>query len=418
MKLKSLARALIFVGTDHQVPAARPNEAMLVGTGTRLVPTIYEDLRLRRRQRLLFAALSIALPTLVASLYYGLVASDRYVSETQMVLSDQASGAGSVGGGGGKSSLMSLIGMATGGEQSNEEAIVTNYLTSTQAMEAADQAIGLRRMWSASTIDFFSRLSSDASQEDFHKYYKQHVKLVSDPSEPVMKVEVEAFQPRDAQLISQTLVKLSQQKLNSAFVGMREDALQFARAEVKQSQTQLASIDEKLRNFRNSHTDIDPKASAQGVGAVTMALFGQLANTEAELRTTLSYAREDSPAVRQLRSRIAALKKQISENRGILAGDQPKEKPYADLLASYESLMLDQKFAQEAYTSAMAFLSSSRASLAHQHAYLVDFLAPTLPEQATEPRGARNVLVVFLASALLWLTGSLLASALREHAKR
>ena len=51
MKLKSLARALIFVGTDHQVPAARPNEAMLVGTGTRLVPTVYEDLRIKRRQR-------------------------------------------------------------------------------------------------------------------------------------------------------------------------------------------------------------------------------------------------------------------------------------------------------------------------------------------------------------------------------
>lgn len=415
MKLKSLARALIFVGTDHQVPAARPNETMLVGTGTRLVPTVYDDLRVRRRQRLLAGTLSIALPTLIASLYYGLIASDRYVSETQMVLSDQTAGAGSLGGG--KSSLLSLIGMTGGSDQTNEQAIVTSYLTSTQAMETADKTIGLRQMWSASTIDFFSRLSSDASQEDFHKYYKQHVKLVSDPSEAVIKVEVEAFQPHDAQLISQTLVKLAQQKLNSAFVGMREDALQFARTEVKQAETQLASVDEKLRNFRNSHTEIDPKASAQGVGAVTIALFGQLANTEAELRTTLSYAREDSPAVRSLRSRIGALKKQITENRGMLAGDH-KEKPYADLLASYEGMMLDQKFAQEAYTSAMAFLASSRASLAHQHAYLVDFLAPTLPEEATEPRGARNVLVVFLASALLWLTGSLVASALREHAKR
>ena len=419
MKLKSLARALIFVGGEHQLPAARPNEAMLVGTGTRLVPTVYEDLRLRRRQRLLAACLSIALPTLIAALYYGLIASNRYVSETQMVLSDQTGGGGAIGAGG-KSSLASLIGMAAGGgDQTNEQAIVTSYLTSNQAMDAADKAIGLRQMWSSSSIDFFSRLSSDASQEDFHKYYKQHVKLVSDPAEPVIKVEVEAFRPQDAQLIAQTLVKLAQEKLNSAFVGMREDALQFARAEVKQAQNQLASIDEKLRTFRNSHTEIDPKASAQGVGAVTIALFGQLANTEAELKTTLSYAREDSPAVRTLRTRIAALKKQIAENRGMLAGgDEPKEKPYADILSSYESMMLDQKFAQEAYTSAMAFLSSSRASLAHQHAYLVDFLAPTLPEEATEPRGARNVLVVFLACTLLWLTGSLLASALREHAKR
>jgi capsular polysaccharide transport system permease protein len=417
MKLKSLARALIFVGTDHQVPAARPNEAMLVGTGTRLVPTVYEDLRQKRRLRFVLMSLAIALPTLIATLYYGLIASNRYVSDTQMVLSDQSAGPGSLGGGAGKSSLLSLIGMGAGSDQSNEAAIVVNYLGSSQAMEAADKAIGLRRMWSAPTIDYFSRLSSDASQEEFHKYYKKHVTLVSDSSEPVIEVQVQAFQPQDAQLIAQTLVKLAQQKLNTAFVGMREDALEFARSEVRQAQQQLASIDDKLRNFRNAHTEIDPKASAQGVGAVTIALFGQLANTEAELRTTLSYAREDSPAVRTLRSRIAALKKQIAENRGMLAGDQ-KEKPYADIMASYEGLMLDQKFAQEAYTSAMAFLTSSRASLAHQHAYLVDFLSPTLPQEAVEPRGVRNVLVVFLASALLWLTGSLVASALREHARR
>ena len=218
-------------------------------------------------------------------------------------------------------------------------------------------------------------------------------------------------------MIVQTLVKLAQQKLNFAFVGMREDALEFARSEVKHAQVQLASVDEKLRNYRNSHTELDPQASAKGVGAVTIGLFGQLANTEAQLRTTLSYAREDSSVVRSLRARIAALKKQIAENRGLLAGDQ-KEKPYADMLASYEGMILDQKFAQEAYTSAMAFLTSSRASLAHQHAYLVDFLPPTLPQDALEPRSTRNVLVVFLVCALLWLTGSLVASALREHARR
>ncbi len=415
MKLKSLARALIFVGTDHQVPAARPNEAMLVGTGTRLVPTVYEDLRLRRRQRLLAMTLGIGLPTLVAGLYYGLIASDRYVSDTQMVLSDQGAGPGAMAGG--KSSLLSMIGVAAGGDQSNENAIVVNYLTSTQAMEAADKAIGLRQMWSASSIDYFSRLSPNASQEDFLKYYKQHVILVSDPTEPVIEVQVAAFHPQEAQLIAKTLVTLAQQKLNTAFIGMREDALAFARSEVTRAEQQLAGINDKLRNFRNTHTEIDPKAGAQGVGTVTMGLFAQLSSTEAELRTTLSYAREDSPVIKKLRSRIDALKKQIAQNRGLLAGDH-KEQPYADLLANYEGMMLDQKFAQEAYTSAMAFLASSRASLAHQHAYLIDFLTPTLPEEAVEPRGTRNVLVVFFASALLWLTGSLVVSALREHARR
>jgi capsular polysaccharide transport system permease protein len=417
MKLRTLARrALIFVGTDHQVPAARPADAMLVGTGTRLVPTIYEELRLQRRRRMLAMAVSIALPTVIAALYYWLIATDRYVSDTQMVVSDQA-GPGAAGGAGGKSSLLSLIGMTGNDSQTTEIAIVTNYLNSSQALDAADKVIGLRRMWGAPSIDYFSRLPANASLEDFHKYYRRHVTLVADPTEPVIQVRVEAFNPKDAQVIGKTLVGLAQEKLNSAFVGMREDALQFARSEVSRAEQQLASVNDKLRSFRHAHSEMDPGESAKGVGSVTLGMFAQLANTEAELRTTLAYAREDSATVKNLRSRIAALRKQISENRGLLAGDQ-QDKPYADLLASYEGLVLEQKFAQESYTSAMGFLASSRASLAHQHAYLIDFISPTLPEEATEPRSSRNVLVVFIASVLLWLTGSLVASALREHARR
>jgi capsular polysaccharide transport system permease protein len=417
MKLKTLARrALIFVGTDHQVPVARPADAMLVGTGTRLVPTIYEELRLQRRRRTLAMVLSIALPTIVAALYYWMIATDRYVSDTQMVVSDQT-GPGPAGAAGGKSSLLSLIGMTGNDSQTTEIAIVTNYLHSSQAMETADKTLGLRHMWSSPSIDYFSRLSPSASQEDFHKYYQKHVTVVADPTEPVIGVRVEAFHPQEAQLVAKTLVGLAQEKLNMAFTGMREDALQFARSEVTRAEQQLASVNDKLRSFRHAHSEMDPGESAKGVGSVTIGMFGQLANTEAELRTTLAYAREDSPTVKNLRARIAALRKQISENRGLLAGGQ-QDKPYADLLASYEGLVLEQKFAQESYTSAMGFLSSSRASLAHQHAYLIDFLSPTLPEEATEPRSTRNVLVVLIASILLWLTGSLVVSALREHARR
>ena len=419
IKFKNIAqsaRSLIFVGTPDQVPAARPADTMLVGTGTRMVPTVYEELKAQRRRRLIAMAASIALPTVIAGLYFGLIASDRYVSGTQMVLSEQSSGPAALGAAG-KSSLLSLVGVAGGDGQSSESAIVTSYLASNQAMEAADKAIGLRQMWSSSSIDYFSRLPSNASQEEFFKYYKKHVTVVYDGSEPVIELKVEAFRPRDAQLIAQTLVGLAQGKLNAAFNGMREDALQFARSEVTRAEEQLESVNEKLRSFRNDHGDIDPKASAQGIGSVTTGLFAQLANTEAQLHTTLSYAREDSPAVKNLRAKIAGLKKQIAEDKGVLAGDE-KSKPYADLMATYENLMLDQKFAQEAYTSAMSFLSSSRAALSHQHAYLIDFLSPTLPEEATEPRGMRNMLVVLIASALLWLTGSLVASALREHAHR
>jgi capsular polysaccharide transport system permease protein len=85
-------------------------------------------------------------------------------------------------------------------------------------------------------------------------------------------------------------------------------------------------------------------------------------------------------------------------------------------MSTYGDLVLDQQFAQGAYTSAMVFLESSRTNIEQHHGFLVDFLAPTLPGDSTLPRSSKDLLLVALASALVAVTGSLILAALREHA--
>lgn len=416
MRLKRVAKALIFLRTDHPVPASRRRtEPTIVDANRRLTPSVYETLAAHRRRRLLTMVLCIGLPTLGACLYYGLVASNRYVSDAKMVLSEGSSPGGGLSLGG-KSSLLAMIGLGSGAGASDPGAIVTQYLGSSQAMQALDKKIGLRHMWDAASIDYLSRLSSNASQEDFYKYYQSHVTVISQPTDPVIELQVEAFHPGDARLIARSLVALAQHKLNTAFLQVQEDALRFARSELHEAEQQLTSINDKLRDFRNAHGDIDPTASAQTIGGVAGGLFGQLTGAEADLRALLTYARPGNPQVKSLKARIDALKKQIKGDRNLLAGPD-SEKPIANVLADYEDLLLNQKFAQDAYTSARAFFASRRAALAHQQTYLVDFLPPTLPDQATEPRRIRDVVLVFLASGLVWLAGSLIGSALREHAR-
>jgi len=430
MRLRGLTRALIFVRGDNPVPAPRRADTLIVGTGTRLVPTVYDGMRTRRRRRMAAMALCVGLPTLIAIVYYGVFASDRYVSETQMILSDDT---GSGGGGlsslgkssssasssaGSASSLLSLVGISPGGDSTaNDQEMVTNYLQSTAAMLAADRAIGLRKMWSAGSIDFLSRMSPHASYERFQRYFQHHVAVSSDSADPVFQVQVQAFSPADAQLIGQTLVRLGQQELNSAYKQMREDSLGFARSEVRRAEQRLTAVNDKIRAFRNAHGDIDPTATAGAVGTVAGTTFGELSGAKADLETALSYARADSPMVEGLRARIAALEKQMQADRGLLAGGQVN-KNYANLMGEYEDLLLDQRFAEAIYTSALAFLDSSRAATVHQQTYLIDFIRPTLPQDATEPQATRNVLLVLIASFLAYLIGSLVTSALREHAHR
>jgi capsule polysaccharide export protein KpsE/RkpR len=206
-------------------------------------------LKARQRRRRLWRVLSIGVPTLLASLYYGLIASDRYVSDTQMVLSQE-------------------------------------------------QGAALTPISS----DFLSRLPRDASQEDFNRYYKRHVEVIADPTDPVIELQVQAFTPADAQRIAKTLVSLAQQKLNEAYVEMERDALAFARSEVDQAQQRLKRIDNQLRDFRNAHGELDLTANSAAVGTVIGGLFAELASTEADLKTALSYAREDNPTVTSLQS--------------------------------------------------------------------------------------------------------------------
>ncbi len=426
MKLRGLNRPRIFVRSDNPVPAPRRAETLIVGTGTRLVPTVYDPRRSRRRRRIAGFAAVVGLPTLLAGTYYLFIASDQYVSETQMVVSsDSASPGGGLGSLGKSSSshsagssLLSLVGMSSGADTSTtDQEMVATYLQSTEAMLAVDRTIGLRKMWSAGKVDFFSRLSPDASAESFLRYYARHVTVTSDPLDPVIDVKVQAFSPADARSITNTLVQLGQKKLNDAYRRMRDNSLNFARSEVTQSEQRLIAVNDKIRDFRNAHGDIDPSATATAVGSVAGATFAQLSGAKAELQAALSYARPDSPLVKGLQAWVAALEKQMGSDRGLLAGGEVN-KNYAKLLGEYEDLLLDQSFAQSIYTSALSFLNSARAATMYQHTYLIDFVKPNMPEDSTEPKAALDVTLVFVATFLAYLIGSLVIAALREHAHR
>ena len=181
------------------------------------------------------------------------------------------------------------------------------------------------------------------------------------------------------------------------------------------SEQRLVSVDDKIRDFRDAHGDIDPTATATAVGSVAGATFGQLSSAKAELQAALSYARPDSPLVKGLQSWVDALEKQMGADRGLLAGKE-SNKNYARLLGEYEDLLLDQKFAQTIYTSALAFLDSARSATMHQQTYLIDFVKPNMPEDSTEPKSALDVTLVLIATFLAFLIGSLVVAALREHA--
>jgi capsular polysaccharide transport system permease protein len=61
-------------------------------------------------------------------------------------------------------------------------------------------------------------------------------------------------------------------------------------------------------------------------------------------------------------------------------------------------------------------LSAAGVRAESQSRYLVDFIPPTLPEEALWPRRARSVGLSFACALLIFAVGSLILAAIREHA--
>jgi len=78
---------------------------------------------------------------------------------------------------------------------------------------------------------------------------------------------------------------------------------------------------------------------------------------------------------------------------------------YPRLLAQYESLVVDQEFAERTYTAALMALDVARSNAERQSLYLATYVRPTLAERAEYPQRA---LLAALTGAFLLLAWSVM----------
>ncbi len=406
MNLVALARSLAQRKAEPEVERGR---ALAPQTAASVPQIRIRTAPRRGRRRLLGFLVMVILPTLAAAAYYGGIASDRYVSQSKLVLSTEGGGAGLQG------ELLNLIGAGKTDSAPSQAAMLFEFIRSPEMVRRLDSMIDLRNLWGRMEVDPLSRLPADATREELLDYYLDHVHVTAEPGHPILDVKTEAFSAPDAQLLLNTLVIISEEAVNRVFTNMRSDALAFAREELQRAEDRLAAAQTRLSAFRNQHGELDPLQAASALGAIASGLQSQLSTEKAKLEAMLHQMRPESPQVRAQKALIAGLEKQIAEDRSVLAGT-PKS-VYADLLGEWEGLLIEHKFAETAYTSAMAFLETTRADTLRQHSYVIDFVPPTLPEEATEPQRIRNTIVVFLGSLLTWIILSLVVSTMREHTR-
>ncbi len=150
------------------------------------------------------------------------------------------------------------------------------------------------------------------------------------------------------------------------------------------------------------------------------ALESQLNEARAKLASQRTFMNDDAPPIQFTHSQIEALQQQLETERSKLGkgsqGSVPT-KTLSSAVQNYQSLLLEQEFAQKALVAALSSLERARITADQQQRYLGTFVPPRIPEEAIYPRRILNALIFSAAAFILWATGVLIVYAIRDHAR-
>lgn len=353
--------------------------------------------------------LMVVLPTLLATLYYGLIASDIYISESRFVIKSPDQKRSQV------STLANLVqttGLSGGQEQTHE---VLTFVRSRDALKALEKSVDIRDKFSTAQADFFSRFPqpvSDNSFESLFKYYGKRVEARLDSDSNTAIIKVEAFTPRDAYIINRKLLDLSEALVNQLNSRAQSKGIIEAQKQVELATHRAKAARIALAQYRNDQALIDPGKQAGGVLEIANTLIGERAALQAQLDLMQRVA-PGNPLIPALRNRINAISVQIASQDSRVVGTG---NGIASKLGGYENLEVEQEFAAQSLTAANAALVQAHAEAQRQQYYLERVVDPNIPDVPLLPKRFISVLIVFAAAGCLYFIAWMFLVGVLEHA--
>jgi len=350
---------------------------------------------------------TLVIPTVLAVIYFGLVASDVYISESRFVVRSPQRAASQTG-------LGALL--ATGGfSRSQDDTLsVHDFVLSRDALMQLDRELNIRSMFSQPSIDVTSRYGTfdwSKSFESLYLYYQKHVDVDYDTASSISTLTVRAYSAKDAHAINELLLHMSEQLVNNLNERSRQDLIQVAQKEVQLAEAKAKTAALALSAYRANRSVFDPVAQGalqlQSMSKMQEDLFATEAQI-AQLRKTAP----DNPQIPALVSYANLLRQGIaSESEKVVGGS-------ASLVAKapvFDRLSLESGFADKQLAAAMAALEEARGEANRKQLYLERLVQPNVPDEAMEPRRIRSVLMVFLLGLVVWGVVSLVVASVKEH---
>jgi capsular polysaccharide transport system permease protein len=350
--------------------------------------------------------LTVVAPTIGATIYFGLIASDVYISESRFVVrspdKQMSSGLGA---------LLKGVGFS---RSQDDSYTVHDYVLSRDALKEINDKLGAGKAYASSEIDVFSRfggLDFDSSFEALHRYYQKKVDVQQDSASSISTLTVRAYSARDAMGINQKLLELSEGLVNRLNERGRQDLISSAASEVTNAEAKAKAAGLALSSYRNVMGVLDPERQGTAQLQQVAKLQDELIATKTQL-AQLNVFTPQNPQIPAMQLRAKTLQAEMEAESGRVTGG---ERSLSNKAADFQRLALDREFADKQLGSALASLEQARNEAQRKQVYLERIVQPSLPDIAMEPRRLRSILATFALGLVAWGILSMLLAGVREH---
>jgi len=340
------------------------------------------------------------LPALAGAIYYGLIASDRYVTEARFAIRPAIGSA--------EKATPDSVGTNAGVPQqmiAQDTLITYSYILSRPMVETIQKQLPVREWFGRDSIDFLSRFDADKPVEKFIKYWKQRVEVDVESSSGIMSLWVEAFDPDESLAISKAVLKEAERMVNELSMTARNDALAESNRELKLADERLRKVSLAVRDLRNREGVLDAQKSNEANLKVISELRANRINLAVQLAIGQRDLGPESRRIMDLKQQIRDIDENIARIEKTSATQDPEQKRVlSEALTRFEALENERKNATKYYELVLAAHERARIVAARQIEFFSPIVQPVRAESSTQPRRLLMTSLIAAGAALLFAT--------------
>jgi len=349
---------------------------------------------------------TVVIPTLISLIYFGLIASDVYVSESRFVVRspDKKNTSG----------LGALLQGAGFSRSQDDGYAVHDYILSRDALQKLESRYAISKSYGSQNVDLVNRfgaLDRDYSFEALLRYYLKHVTVESDSVSSISTLKVRAYTSEEAFHINENLLHSSEALVNQLNERGRQDMIRFATNEVASAKKNALAAALAVSQYRNQNNLFDPEKQSALHLQMISKLQDQLIAAQSQLKQ-IEGLTPNNPQMPALKSVITSLQASIGNETAKVAGSGSS---LSHKSVEYERLDLESMFAEKQLAIALTSLEQARNEAQRKQFYLERIVEPNKPDVAMEPRRIRNIIATLLLGLILWGVLTMLLAGVREH---